>query len=68
VSAATPTPLSPPSPDHRQWPLYWFARLEGALEVGDLEQAAEAQAQLERLGVRVEPVAPWQDGRSCGAD
>jgi hypothetical protein len=61
VSAPTPTP-APPGADYRRWPLFWFARLEGALEAGDLEQAAEAQVQLERLGLRVEPIAPWTEG------
>ncbi len=35
------------------WPLYWFARLEKAVEEGDHQTAAEAQRQLARLGVRV---------------
>jgi hypothetical protein len=35
------------------WPLLWFARLELAIERGDHQAAAEAQRQLERLGVRV---------------
>jgi hypothetical protein len=35
------------------WPLWWFARLEAAVERGDHVAAAEAQRQLERLGVRV---------------
>lgn len=35
------------------WPLWWFARLEGAVERGDHAAAAEAQRELERLGVRV---------------
>jgi hypothetical protein len=61
VSTAPPAP-APPAPDHRQWPLYWFAQLEGALEDGDLARAAEAQAQLEHLGLRVEPIAPWHEG------
>jgi hypothetical protein len=61
VSIDVPTHNSfPPSPDHRDWPLFWFARLEAAMEAGNLEQAADAQSQLERLGLRVEPVAPWQ--------
>jgi len=53
------TPASPDT-DHRRWPLYWFARLEAALEAGDLAQAADAQAQLQRLGLRVEPLPPWE--------
>ena len=35
------------------WPLWWFARLEAAVERGDHAGAAEAQRQLARLGVRV---------------
>jgi hypothetical protein len=45
--------------DYRHWPLYWFANLEMALENGDLAQAAEAKSRLERLGLRVEILAPW---------
>jgi hypothetical protein len=62
VSATAPTPTAPTplASDYRRWPLYWFALFEGALESGDLEQAAEAQLRLEQLGLRVEPIAPWQ--------
>jgi hypothetical protein len=35
------------------WPLWWFVRLEAALERGDHAEAAEAQRQLQRLGVDV---------------
>jgi hypothetical protein len=35
------------------WPIYWFAKLEKAVEQGDHEAAAEAQRELARLGVRV---------------
>jgi len=34
-------------------PVYWFVILEQALDRGDLEQAAQAQRELARLGVRV---------------
>jgi hypothetical protein len=34
-------------------PVYWFMLLELAVESGDFESAAEAQRQLERLGVQV---------------
>ena len=34
-------------------PTAWFAMLEHARRVGDFKAAAEAQRQLERLGVRV---------------
>jgi hypothetical protein len=47
---------------HSSWPLWWFARLESALESGNLKEAAEAQLKLEQLGLRVEPIAPWQEG------
>ncbi len=50
---------APPETDYQRWPLYWFARLEAALEGGDLARAAEAQRQLEQLGLRVEPLPPW---------
>jgi hypothetical protein len=43
-------PLDPLVTD---WPLYWFARLEKAVEQGDHQAAAEAQRNLARLGVRV---------------
>jgi hypothetical protein len=46
----TSTHSNPPVVD---WPLYWFARLEKAVEVGNHQAAAEAQRHLARLGVRV---------------
>jgi hypothetical protein len=45
-------PVSPGA-DYLRWPLYWFARLEDAVERGDHAAAAEAQRQLARLGVQV---------------
>jgi hypothetical protein len=36
------------------WPLWWFARLESAIERGDYPAAARAQRALERLGVTVQ--------------
>jgi hypothetical protein len=53
------------------WPLYWFARLEKAVEQGDHQTAAESQQQLARLGVRVsygkphptEPAMAWEGVR-----
>lgn len=57
MSAATS-----PAPDSKDWPLLRFARFEAALEAGDLDRAAAAQCELERLGVRVEPVATWPRG------
>jgi hypothetical protein len=50
---------APPETEYRRWPLYWFARLEAALEAGDLAEAAEAQRELEALGLRVDVAAPW---------
>jgi hypothetical protein len=38
----------------RDWPLWWFARLEAAVERGDFAAAARAQRELERLGVSVQ--------------
>jgi hypothetical protein len=40
-------------PAKTDWPLYWFAYLEKAVEDGDHQAAAEAQRHLARLGVRV---------------
>jgi len=40
-------------PSATDWPLYWFAKLEKAVEEGDHQTAAEAQRELARLGVRV---------------
>ena len=69
-AAAPPSPSAAPSPvpDYRRWPLYWFSRLENAIEVSDLEAAAEAQRELERLGLRVELLAPWQEAGVHDAD
>jgi hypothetical protein len=36
------------------WPLYWFAALEKAVEEGAFAKAAQAQRELERLGVQVQ--------------
>jgi hypothetical protein len=49
--------LPPPT----DWPLYWFARLEKAVEQGDHQGAAEAQRELARLGVRVAYGRPHAD-------
>ena len=43
---------APPTPPE-DVPLYWFAALELALDVGDFRKAAEAKDQLSRLGVTV---------------
>jgi hypothetical protein len=39
--------------DYTDQPIYWFALLDRAVERGDHAAAAEAQRELERLGVRV---------------
>jgi hypothetical protein len=38
----------------RNWPLWWFSKLECAVERGDFAAAARAQRELARLGVRVD--------------
>lgn len=48
----TAPPPAPPRPA-TDFPVYWFVRLERAVGDGDFAAAAEAQRQLERLGVRV---------------
>jgi hypothetical protein len=48
-------PLDPPVID---WPLYWFVKLEKAVDSGDHQAAAEAQRHLARLGVRVKYGCP----------
>ena len=37
----------------RDWPVWWFAKLEAAVSRGDFKSAAKAQRELERLGVTV---------------
>ena len=49
------------------WPLWWFARLEAAVDHGDFAVAARAQRELERLGVSVryrgrQPQPPQETG------
>jgi hypothetical protein len=53
--------------DTRDWPLYWFARLEQAVKDGDHEAAAEAQRELATLGVRVQYGRPHADTLDRGA-
>jgi hypothetical protein len=45
----------------RDWPLYWFAVLEKAVEVGDHQAAAAAQRELARVGVQVRYGRPDPD-------
>ena len=46
-------PRSHPTVPVGDWPLYWFAKLEKAVEEGDHQSALDAQNELARLGVRV---------------
>lgn len=52
--------LPPTPPEFPDWPLYWFAKLETAVEEGDHQSAAVAQRELVRLGVRVKYGRPRQ--------
>lgn len=46
--------MSAPAAEQRiDWPLWWFASLERAVERGDFRTAATALRELERLGVTV---------------
>jgi hypothetical protein len=45
---------APHKTDSTNWPLWWFAQLEAAIERGDYRAAADAQRELERLGVSVQ--------------
>ena len=44
---------APPNPPETEIPVYWFVLLEQAMDRGDLEEAARAKRELERLGVNV---------------
>lgn len=61
-------PTNATNSTYRDEPTYWFAVLEIAREKGDYEQAAEAKANLERLGVRVQykRPKPTAEGRRNG--
>jgi hypothetical protein len=48
----------PPQESTRDWPLWWFARLEAAIERGDRRAAAESLRQLDRLGIEVRFTLP----------
>jgi hypothetical protein len=37
-------------------PIYWFVKLEHAVEESDFEAAAQAQRELSRLGVQVKHI------------
>ena len=46
--------MAHPTPDRfADWPLWWFAQLEAALERGDHRAAAAAVRKLEQLGIEV---------------
>ena len=54
----------------RDWPLWWFSRLEMAVERGDFAAAAQAQKELERLGVVVQyrgrrPIMPQEGAHAA---
>jgi hypothetical protein len=50
-----------PTPDRvADWPLWWFAQLEAALERGDDRAALAAVRKLERLGIEVRFRLPFQ--------
>ena len=44
---------TPTDDDYTDQPMYWFILLDKAVERGDHAAAAEAQRQLDRIGVRV---------------
>ncbi len=52
-------------PPTQNWPLYWFAKLEKAVEDGDHEAAVAAQRELARLGVRVSYGRPLVGGKEA---
>jgi len=47
-----------PQSQTRDWPLWWFARLENALERGDHAAARLALRNLDRLGIEIRFVLP----------
>lgn len=49
----SPMPKQQTYPPATETPLYWFLKLELAVEARNFEQAAQAQRQLARLGVEV---------------
>jgi hypothetical protein len=57
-----------PKPATIDWPLWWFVRLERAVELGDHEAAAEAQRELERLGIQVRYGRPRRPVKDHGED
>jgi len=45
--------IAAPIPPPTETPIYWFLKLELAMDDNDFEKAAEAKCQLARLGVEV---------------
>ncbi len=45
------------------WPLWWFSRLESALQRGDQRTASVALRNLDRLGIEVRFKLPPQERR-----
>jgi hypothetical protein len=58
----------PAETDLSDSPIFWFARLDLAVERGDHEAAAEAQRQLARLGILVRYGRPRPTPRKAVAD
>ena len=46
------------SDDIREWPIYWFARLESAIETGNVTLATRANSRLLKLGFDVKVRRP----------
>ncbi len=62
--------LTENDPEIRDSTFYWFVLLEKALERGDLDEAARARRELDRLGVKVthrglRPQARRQEAGPC---
>ena len=53
-----PNLTKPSMPPIADWRLWWFSRLEAAIERGDDRAAKEALLNLERLGVEVRFILP----------
>jgi hypothetical protein len=47
-------------------PVYWFCKLEDAMDRGDLQTAAAAQRELARLGLRVAYDRPLANRKGVG--
>jgi hypothetical protein len=55
-------PTTSPSDPTRDWRLWWYARLESAIERADRRAAKEALRNLARLGVEVRFTLPPSSG------